>query len=309
MSPARRTLVAKPPQHLSPTRISNSTQLDMAVTAFPVLLVQQLDGSFDFHEDARDLNAARLMFPIKPQKFVLKPDSEKFLDLRWQLLPRKAKAGYFGLVVQGVPTAKGKGVGSVLRLLGINFFTLPGKWKVDGRLTGLRGEQAAPRVLRFFPRVRNTGQIHSAPLRAKCVISGGGVRLSLPYGKGVVLPGYEREYPVLVQKPHVLPAGSYSMKCSQIFGKRRTSDVLRFKLSGPNTLPTASLKLQAVSASGEIDGKASVHATAVCPLPVRNAVPKGAEAVVKLRIDRLPAGSEPVLVAGGSFPQGSIKAQ
>lgn len=305
MTPARRALTGRPPIKLSPTRVSNSTQLTMAVTVFPTLLVQELDGSFGFSEDPRELSAARLQFGVSPVKFTLKPDEERNLSLYWQTLPRSAKAGYYGLVVQGVPVQKGKGVGSVLRLLGINFFSLPGKWTVDGKLTGLRGEQAGPRVLRFFPRVRNTGQIHEQPKNGHCKVqtSGGQVVLkNLKYGAGVVLPGFAREYPIVVKKPNVLPAGSYLFRCSQRFGKTMSTKDYPFRLSGPNTLPTADLKLQSVSGSGEIGGAAKVGAV------VRNVGSKASNAVVRIQVDRIPIGSRPVKVAAQRFPQGSVAA-
>jgi competence ComEA-like helix-hairpin-helix protein len=305
MQPARRTLTARPPLQLSPTRVSNSTPLAMQVTVFPALLVQDLDGSFSFNEDPRELNAARLMFPVGPSKFRLEPNQSRNLDLRWQLLPRSAKAAYLGLVVQGVPITKGKGVGSILRLLGINFFKLPGKFTVDGRLSALRGEQAGPRVLRFFPRVRNTGQMHSQPRNGHCKVvdTAGTVRVrDLKFGQGVVLPGYQREYPVLVQKPNILPKGSYQLKCAMRFGKRLSTKALPFTLSAPNTLPTASLKLRSVTANGEIGGSAKVKAV------VRNAGSKAASALLKVRVDRVPVGRAPVLLARGRFPQGSVGA-
>jgi competence ComEA-like helix-hairpin-helix protein len=305
MQPARRTLTARPPLQLSPTHVSNSTPLAMQVTVFPTLLVQELDGSFSFDEDARDLNAARLMFPVGPSKFTLEPNQSRDLDLRWQLLPRGARAAYLGLVVQGVPITKGKGVGSILRLLGINFFKLPGKFTVDGRLSTLRGEQAAPKVLRFFPRVRNTGQMHSQPRNGHCKVvdQSGTVRIrDLKFGRGVVLPGYQREYPVLVQKPNVLPKGSYQLRCAMRFGQRLSTKALPFTLSAPNTLPTAALKLRSVAGKGEIGGPAKVTAI------VHNAGSKAANALLKVRVDRVPVGRAPVLVARGRFPQGSVGA-
>src|SRR6476620_4577526 len=81
MTPAKRELTGRPPVHLTPTRVSNSTQLAMDITTFPVLLTQELDGSFGFSEDPRDLNAARLVFPVSPNRFELKPGEDRLLDL------------------------------------------------------------------------------------------------------------------------------------------------------------------------------------------------------------------------------------
>jgi competence ComEA-like helix-hairpin-helix protein len=304
MTPARRTLTARPPLRLTPTKVTNTTELVMKVKVFPTELTQTLNGTFGIKESPADLNAARLMFPVEPTDFTLRPGDEKNLSLRWNLVPRGKKAVYLGLLVQGTPQLpKGKKLGQVLRLLGVNFFVLPGHWNVTGKLTALRGEQAVPKVLRFLPRVRNTGQVHSQPKNGHCKITDGGgqIRFRARFGAdGVVLPGYEREYPVILRKP-VLPAGSYEMSCATRFGKKLSTIRYPFRLSGPNTLPTSDLRLKTVGANGEIGGAAKVSVT------FRNRGTKASPAVLKVALSRnLSSTVKPV--ARVRVPEGTLAA-
>ena len=305
ITPARRSITARPPVRLTPTVVRNTTPLDMKVTVFSTLLTQDLDGSFSFQENTRDLNAARLIFGAQPVKFTLKPGQAQTLSLRWNLLPRGARAAYIGLVVQGVPSSNGKGVGSILRLLGINFFKLPGRFVEAGTITQIRGEQDGPQQLRFFPRVKNTGQIHASPQNGHCVIRtlpAGATRFQGKFGPGVVLPGYSREFPVIVKKPDLLPAGSYRIRCSMRFGGKPSTASHDFRLSAVNTLPTASLKLTSVKGAGEIGSAADVA------VAFRNRGSKESPAVLKVTLQQLPPGKPPVTVAKTRVAEGTLAA-
>jgi len=303
LTPPRRNIVAKPPLTLSPATVRNTTQLTMRVRVFPTLLFQHLDGTFGFNETPRELNAARLIFPVEPRRFTLEPGEARVLRLRWALLPRGAKAAYVGLLVEGVPRSRaGGGVGSILRLLGVNFFRRPGRFRTAGELVRVTGEQAEPRVLRFKPRVRNTGEIHAQPRRGRCVIrdAQGEERFRARFGDGVVLPRNQREYPFLLRRP-VLPAGSYRVDCAMRFGRTPDRVTQRLRLSGPNTLPTAELKLDALNGAGEIGGPAEAT------IRFRNAGSKATAAFVNLSLARLGQGN-PRIVARKRLPQGTLEA-
>lgn len=300
LTPPRRNIAAKPPLTLTPATVRNTTQLTMRVRVFPTLLFQRLDGTYAFNETARELNAARLIFPVAPRRFTLEPGEARVLRLRWALLPRGAKAAYVGLLVEGVPRARaGAGVGSILRLLGVNFFRLPGRFRTSGELVRITGEQAEPRVLRFKPRVRNTGEIHAQPRRGRCVIrdAAGAERFRARFGKGVVLPENQREYPFLVRR--LLPAGDYRVECSMRFGRRPSRITERFRLSAPNTLPTAELKLDALNGAGEIGGPAEAT------IRFRNAGSKATNAFINLSLARLGQGN-PRIVARKRLSEGSL---
>jgi competence ComEA-like helix-hairpin-helix protein len=305
MTPAKRTLIARPPVTLSPTRVANTTQLNMKVRVFPAFLTQALSGTFGIKESPSDLAAARLVFPVGPQAFPMKPGDVTHIQLKWNLVPRGQKAVYLGLVVQGTPQLpQGKSLGQVLRLLGTNFFVLPGHHVITGQLTRLVGQQAAPHVIQFLPRVHNSGQVHSQPRGGLCTIvdSSGAVRFKQSFGgaAGIVLPGYSREYPVVLRKP-LLPAGQYRMKCAMHFGKKRSTITYPFRLTAPNTLPTADLKLNTVRASGEVGAAADVKVV------MQNNGTKASPAVLEVSLSQTSPGA-PHVVARIRSPQGAIGA-
>ncbi|HEX4733789.1 MAG TPA: helix-hairpin-helix domain-containing protein [Thermoleophilaceae bacterium] len=284
ISPPRRIVVAKPPVTLRPTLVQNTTDQTFKMTVFPALLTQRLDGSFDFDRSPRSLRAAQLILDVGPTKFELPPNRQINIKFRWANLPRGTRAVYTGLVVTGVPKGKPtSAVASILRLLGTNFFRLPGPYRSSGMIVSLRGEQAAPRRLRFITRVSNTGQVAGSPRRGVTVIedSSGQVRARLPWTSGVILPRYQREFPVLLKK--VLPAGHYTAISSMTFGRPARHSVKRrpFTLTGPNELPTRKLALSAVGLSGNVGDPAHLTAT------VRNTGTATSPVVLKIRLDRI----------------------
>src|SRR5947209_5652023 len=100
MTPAQRRLTARPPLTLSDTRVSNTTQLTMKVHVFTGELTQALSGTFGIRETPADLNAGKLIFPVGPTNFTMKPGDSVALHLRWALVPRGKHAVYMGLLVQ-----------------------------------------------------------------------------------------------------------------------------------------------------------------------------------------------------------------
>jgi competence ComEA-like helix-hairpin-helix protein len=84
------------------------------------------------------------------------------------------------------------------------------------------------------------------------------------------------------------------------FGKTRSTRVLRFKLSGPNTLPTPNLKLVSVAASGEVGRGANVHVV------FRNRGSAPARAVLRVTLKSVPTDSPPNVVGSGRFPEGTL---
>lgn len=310
MSPARRALTARPPIRLTPTTISNTTPSTIKIRVFTALVRQQLDGTFTFDETPRALNEGRLVLSASPTSFTLKPNQTQKLDLHWQLMPAGRVAVYPGLIIEGRPQVKGQAVNTILRLLGVNFFKFPGAGPTRGRVVKVTGRQSAPRVLEFDPRIKNTGRVHASPIGGRCVITDGSgrVRFRAPFGQtnSVILPGFEREYPVTIKKP-VLPAGRYRIRCAARFGKTSSSTSWRFTLSGPNTLPTADLKLRVVTAKGEIGSRASVA------IKFANPGTKGSPTVLKVTLARLSATGRPpkplahARVSGGTLAAGATR--
>ena len=261
IQPARRYVVSHPPKSLVATQVSNTTANGITVTVFPVTLGQNLDGSFSFSEAAPDLYAAAKVLSANPRGFQLAPGAATRVHLRWNLLPLHAPAAYMGVIFQGVPQVKRRALNTVERLLSVNFLILPGHHPSSGTFTDLRAQQAAPRVLRFLPRVKNTGTIVDLPRNTAFVIrdAAGHVRFKTRWRGDVVLPGYQRDFPILMSKP-VLPAGNYTMAARMDFGSSHNRRIRRpFTLVGPNELPTSHLVLNGFGGHGYIDNPA--HAT------------------------------------------------
>jgi competence ComEA-like helix-hairpin-helix protein len=304
ISPPRRIVVARPPVTLPPTVVQNTTQFTFDMTITRGLLTQRLDGSFDIDTSPRNLRAAQLILDTAPNRFVLPPDRQVDLRFRWANIPRGARAVYVGLLVQGVPKAKkNAGVSSILRLLGTNFFRLPGPYRSSAEIVSVRGQQAGPKRIEFFTRVKNTGQVADSPRGGRLRIedSSGSPVASLPWPPGVILPGYQRDYPVLLKK--VLPAGHYTAVSSMVFGRPARRRVKRwpFVLTGPNQLPTRDLSLPKVSLSGSIGDPGHVTAT------VRNTGTATSPAVLTVTLYRLPPnGATQVKLGSVRRPGGAL---
>jgi competence ComEA-like helix-hairpin-helix protein len=304
ISPPRRIVVARPPVTLAPTVVQNTTQFTFDMTITRGLLTQRLDGSFDIDTSPRNLRAAQLILDTAPNRFVLPPDRQVNLRFRWANIPRGARAVYVGLLVQGVPkTKKNAGVASILRLLGTNFFRLPGPYRSSAEIVSVRGEQAGPKRIQFFTRVKNTGQVADSPRGGRLRIedSSGSAVASLAWPPGVILPGYQRDYPVLLKR--VLPAGHYTAVSSMVFGRPARRHVKRwpFVLTGPNQLPTRDLSLPKVSLSGSIGDPAHVTAT------VKNTGTATSPAVLTVTLYRLPPnGATQVKLGSVRRPGGTL---
>lgn len=265
LTPVRRNVVARPPVELLPASgVSNSTRDPYRVRVFPVLLRQELDGSFSFAEDAQSLNTARRILAPLPNRFVLAPGSQRQVDVRWSLLPRGARAAYVGLVFEGrAPRRPNQPLATVQRLLNPNFLRLPGRFRRSGSFAGLRVEQGRSRTLVVTPRVRNTGQAIAAPRSGRLVVRrvGGPVVSRASFRTEVVLPRARVDVPVTLRK--VLPAGDYEVQASMRFGRSRARATQRFTLVGPNRLPTARIALRDLRGDGEVDEEARLVGTVV----------------------------------------------
>jgi competence ComEA-like helix-hairpin-helix protein len=261
ITPARRNLVGRPPVVLQPTQVFNRTRTTYDVRVLPVLLSQRVDGSFDFRLSPRELHAASLILSARPQRFTMTPNTRRDISLTWALLPRRTRAAYVGLLVQGVPRGvKQSQIRNQLRLLGVNFFRLPGRYFSRGTFTGLRGEQFGRR-LRFFARVRNNGQVVASPRRTlfEVLDSTGRSVYRTRWPGDVILPGAQRDFPIVVHAR--LPAGRYRAVARMRLGRSRDQATLGFGLVATNRLPTPKVVLSTLNARGEIHGSAHVTAT------------------------------------------------
>lgn len=260
VSPSTQRAVDRPPAALEAVIVSNTTAQALDVQVFPVLLEQQIDGGFIFSESPRDLNAASKIVTPSVDRFSMEIDSTRSVGIRWNLLPRGRPAAFVGVVFSSrAQPAEGQTVKTVQRLLTLNFLRLPGPIRITGELTRLRASQGPERSLYFFPRLRNTGEFVGQPTRAKFRIrdADGDIVVNRSWSGSVVLPGFQREYPIEVKK--VLPAGDYSAVATADFGSSKGLKIIeRFRLAGPNQLPTGRVVIEQFRARGVIGADSRV---------------------------------------------------
>ncbi|MDX6665086.1 MAG: competence protein ComEA [Solirubrobacteraceae bacterium] len=256
ITPARRDIVGRPLMNLVPTQVGNTTRQDLQVQVFPVLLGQDVSGQFTFSEDPKDLLTAAKIVGAQPTAFDLAAGGRHTVQLTWALLPSGTRAAYVGVVFQSKAKPKpGQVVKTIQRLLSVNFLRLPGTYRSSGRFTRIRAIQAAPRVLQIIPRLKNTGEIVASPTHGTLRIrdSSGKVVLRQSWPGDVILPGYEREFPIEIKK--ILPAGEYGARVIASFGdSKKITIATTFKLVGPNQLPTPKVTIANFEAHGVIGG-------------------------------------------------------
>lgn len=239
---------------LPPVRVSNDTGRRVDVRALVVPAAQDLSGLPAFDLGTRSRRDGRTLVRISPRRFVLPAGSSR--SVRATVVaatPRVGTGSYGVLVVEAIPSVAGNGVDpgstvdSRLRLTSNLLLAYPAAAAArrTAAAVSLRAEQAAlepTRTLRFVARVANPGRIHSRPSAVLRIRDGAGrlvTRATLPSGN--VLPGAERELPVIVRRR--LPAGRYTARVAVRAGQRRTSATLSFALVAPNTLPTPRLRI------------------------------------------------------------------
>lgn len=256
ITPARRDVVGRPVERLSPTEVANTTRQDLQVLVFPVLLGQDVSGQFTFSETPADLLTAAKIVGAAPSRFDMPAGSRRTVRLTWALLPAGQRTAFVGVVFQSRAKPRpGQVVRTVQRLLSVNFLRLPGRYASSGRFTRVRAIQAAPRVIQVIPRLRNTGEVVAAPRAGVLRIrdASGAVVVRQRWSGDVILPGYQREFPIQLRK--VLPAGRYAARVVAAFGRSRKLTIATgFTLVGPNQLPTPRVEITGFSASGTIGG-------------------------------------------------------
>ena len=261
ITPARQLIVGHPPKNLQATDVSNTTASPLDVRVFPVILAQGVDGSISFDESPRPLNQAKLLLTPSPSSFTLQPGEHRKVTVRWNLLPGGDRATNLGVVFQSVPPQKtGQPVGSIQRLLALDFLRLPGKFRITGRFTALKAAQGKPKELIFTPRVKNTGELPSTPESTHFTIrdKAGNVVYTTHWAADVILPGAERDFPVSVKK--ILPKGDYVATALAHFGSSPMRISRPFTLAAPNQLPTPRVAIDQLHGSGTIGGDSQATA-------------------------------------------------
>jgi competence ComEA-like helix-hairpin-helix protein len=312
ITPSSQTVVGRPPTTLGRTLVRNTTKASLEVTVFPVILGQDVNGSFTFSESARDLNAAQKILSPSERAFVMAPNTSHDVRLRWNLLPRGARAAHLGVVFQSRARApSGETVKTVQRLLTLDFLRLPGPYRSSGALTRLRASQGPKKTLLFYPRIKNTGEFVTKPTNGRFRIrdAKGQIVFQTTWPGASVLPGFEREFPIEVRK--VLPAGDYGAVATADFGRSKGLKIIhRFTLVGPNQLPTGRITIDAFHGEGVLGGDSKVTgviksigsapATTAVRLDLYKLLPSGQQPQTPAQTKRL-AFPEPI-APGNSVP-------
>jgi hypothetical protein len=287
ISPARRTVVARPPVTLSSTRVANTTEATLRVRVYPALLSQNPSGAFTFDPAPTELARAERVLEATPSSFVLAANTSRQVALRWRSLPRGARTAAVGVVYQATPPREGGPVQAVERLLGVDILELPGSYRLGGALTGLHVAQQAPHVLRFTAEVRNTGQAVAGPRRLELTIRDRRhTRLvHSPIATDIVLPGASRDFSV--ELAHRLPAGRYTAYAHMEYGTsdRESASSLAFALAGPNALTAPHLQVGPLIARGTVGAGAQITAM------LANTGTAAAHPAIELRLFRLPGAA------------------
>lgn len=258
ISPARRLVIGHPPRQLTRTLLFNQTKSTIAVDVFPVLLSQDLSGSFLAEETPDFLRQAANFLAVEPSKFVMQPGDRRYIRTRWLTLPPGAEAGALGVIYQGVPQGQGGSVRNVTRLLNINFLQTSHHISSSGAFTKLRPEQIGKKLY-LVARVKNTGNAIDSPRHGEMLVrdSSNAVVYRAPWLGDVVVPRAERDFPLPINK--VLPKGTYVGKVTMDFGSTRHARIIApFTLVGPNQLPTANFTVREFNATGTVGNPANV---------------------------------------------------
>jgi hypothetical protein len=261
VTPARRSVVARPFVSLAPSTLANTTQATLMVRVYPVLLSQLPSGAFAFDPTAPQLAAARRVLAVGPTRFTLPPGASRHVGLKWRGLPDHAREAAVGVVYQAVPIQQGSPVRVVERLLGVNILRLPGHYRQTGRASAIHVTQLKPGTLRFTVGVANTGQAVAGPSHLVLTVRkrSGALLLKRRLASDIVLPGVTRSF--VLDLPHHLPLGAYVARAHVAFGSsHRLAVSSAFRLVGPNQLPTYSLQIGPLVAEGSVGSSAQVKA-------------------------------------------------
>jgi hypothetical protein len=270
IAPARVDAEVRRGDRLPAVRVTNGSPVKVRLRAEARLAGQDLDGlpAIDDRPGARA--RGRGFLAVSPARFTLKPGESREVTGRVTGGPRRGRGAYGVVLVTGRPARgserAGAAVAPVLRLAGNVLLTYRGAARSRITADHLRVVPGGQGVLRFLTRATNRGRIHdisSTELRVRD--ARGRLRVRARTAKaGAVLPGAKRD--LLTDVTRRLPAGAYTAVSVVRDGARVTRAKLRFRLSGPNELPAADLRLAGLSAPRPPAGEAFTT-----PVRVRNA--------------------------------------
>lgn len=247
VSPSSIDQRVRPGALLPAVTLRNDSERAIVVRAFALRATQEINGLPRWTVDRRSKRIGARFLRVSPQRFRLAPGQARAVRARvlarW---PTRGRGSYGVLVFDARQAGREVSGDAVLsanvRLAANVLLRYPGRVRHNTVLEQVRAEQAGPRVLRFFARMANRGNLHLEP-DARMVIRDmrGRAVARAEFTGGNVLPGARRELTAELTK--VLPAGRYVAHVTARAAGRTTRKRLAFKLVGPNELPTAQLQI------------------------------------------------------------------
>lgn len=233
-------------------RVTNDTGRDLVLWASALRARQELSGLPVYRLDARARRAGRAFVRVRPARFTLRAGASREVSATVVARhPAVGRGGYGVVLFEALPRrASGarNAVTARLRLTANLLLRYPSARRparVHGVARSLRAEQgpADPRrTLRLLVRVHGAGTIHGRPqARLRIRDARGRVVARAPFTTGNVLPGADRELPVLVETQ--LPAGRYTARAIVRSGGHTSTATLPLRLVGKNVLPTPDLRI------------------------------------------------------------------
>lgn len=246
VAPSRIEAKVRPGDRLPAIQLSNRTGAALTVRVFAARATQDLSGLPVFDTRPEDLRAGARLVRVAPRRLRLgRGERGEVRALVGR--PRRSTVGAYAVIAFSAQPARASGrrgavIAPTIRITTNLLLRFPGPVRLEGEVTAVRAEQGPERTLRFFGRIRNDGNLHVRP-RARLTVrsAAGETVLRRRFRPETVLPDAARELPLLVAKR--LPAGDYTARVDARVGRRRSKREARFRLVGPNLLPTADLKI------------------------------------------------------------------
>ena len=271
---------------IPPITVENTSDKPVVVTAQALKATADLSGQPVYDDTPAARRVGDALLRPGPRRFVLRPGARRSVRARVLACPQQGLGTY--AVMSFTATQEGGGSGastiqSALRLTATLLLAYRGGPCLDGRITGLRGEQVGKGRLGFFLRVRNDGELHQLVHAGMAIRHGARTVFRGPFAAENVLPESERE--LELDLPTRLPAGRYTAVASTKLGPHAARTAWRFRLTGANVLPSPRLSLAPLQVAALHPGEQpQVRAT------IRNAGSGPGGARVRLSVARIGAG-------------------
>ncbi|MFL5825297.1 MAG: hypothetical protein ACJ76V_02115 [Thermoleophilaceae bacterium] len=288
VSPSRIDARVKVGGRIPRVTVRNTSALPVSVSAQPLLATQDLSGQPSYDTSAASRRRGSRLLRLAPSRFTLPPGGARRVSATVLACPQVGVGSYGVILFSGrqaaghPPSGTTAQVTPVLRLATTFLLSYPATPCIDGEVSALRGDQVAHRVLGFFARVRNLGDLHAKPAIRLAIVRHGRAVFRGAFGAENVIPRASRDYELVLPARLKLPKGRYVAVAEARMGPRRSRIRWPFELTGTNLLPSARLALSHIAVSHTASGSAPEIAAVI-----RNSGTAPAPATVRLTLSKL----------------------